>query len=708
MAELYLAADTTRDHAEVVIKRILPYLSHEPDFVQMFLDEARIASQLRHPNVIRVHELGSLEGSIFIAMEFVDGVDLRKILNETQKQTGTPLLPYGLAALVVSQVAAGLHYAHTSVGVDGRPLQVIHRDVSPQNVMVAYDGRVKLVDFGIAKAGALMERSKPGVIKGKFLYLAPEQLTSERLDARADLFALGTLLYELTTGKSPFQRPSTEAIIYAIRGEEAEAPERHRADYPRELSRIIARCLQKDRTRRYQTGEEIQRDLEAFLQRLPQRPTAQLLARHVAALFEPEDERTVMHLPPPGEPEPTRNLVPAKPAPPVPAPKSGPPLQGAQFEDDDDVRTQAVKPSDLQAAIAGRPPSLVAIPVRRATSTELPSTSMAAPEPTMPLRTAAPPPPPVGDEGEDTQHSGIGREPEFELEATSPSLAKPKPPVPTPATDFDAAPPTARLRPPVPTPATDFDVAPPTAKQRGVAAAPSGLLSFDPEPTSRLAPPVEDSVSATPDVRGRRAPQEPSLYGGLRPRSFRAPPPIDDDLGGRSVSVTEDGEPTANLESFRRRRAVNERRPVWPGVALGLFVLVLLGLLAALLWPKAPVLPSTAPASRPAPAAAIVSPGREASDSPEPARAAVASASAPDAAAAGPTRVGVLFEAPRGTSIFHGAVALEPNAQLLLAPGSFALSYRCPGRRQRSISKTVQISATADQVQRFALGCRSR
>jgi serine/threonine-protein kinase len=293
MAELFLAQAPPRSEL-VVIKRILPYLTEEPEFVQMFLDEARIAAQLHHPNIVQVFELGKIGESIFIAMEYVEGADLRRILAEETKFTAS--VPYAVAARICAQVAAGLEYAHNSKGVDGRPLGLIHRDVSPQNVMVAYDGSVKLVDFGIAKAEALAERSKPGVIKGKFLYLSPEAVMQERLDHRADIFALGTMLYEVTTGRSPFSRPTTEAILYGIRFETPSPPHLIRDDYPQELSRIVMKCLVKDRNQRYQRASQVQADLEALLASGTMRQSDDVAA-YIARLLGEEEERTVLHVP---------------------------------------------------------------------------------------------------------------------------------------------------------------------------------------------------------------------------------------------------------------------------------------------------------------------------------------------------------------------------------------------------------------------------
>ena len=207
------------------------------------------------------------------------------------------MVPPGIAAWVIARLCEGLQYAHTRMGDDGLPLGIIHRDVSPQNIMVSYRGEVKLVDFGISKATAWISRSQPGVIKGKFLYLSPEQLSEEPVDSRADLFALGTMLYELTTGKSPFYRPETEGVIYAIRVEEPPAPHTLRAGYPLSLSRIIQKCLVKDRANRFQSADEIRLALEDAL--LVDMPTTKAdVVTYVAGLFGADDERTGIYVPP--------------------------------------------------------------------------------------------------------------------------------------------------------------------------------------------------------------------------------------------------------------------------------------------------------------------------------------------------------------------------------------------------------------------------
>ncbi len=293
MAELFLAKDT-RNHRFVVLKRILPYLAKDAEFLGMFLDEARVAASLHHPNIVELYDLGHLEDTTFIAMEWVEGIDLRRVLKKEQLRGG--VVPPGIAAWCAARLCEGLHHAHFAQDAAGNALGIIHRDVSPPNVMLSYKGEVKLVDFGIAKVTAWVSRSKPGVIKGKFLYLSPEQLTGEAIDHRADIFSMGSLLYELTTGKSPFYRGSTEDVIGAIRSEEAAPPERVRDGFPPTLARIILKCLAKNRALRYQTADEVRADLEEFIKH--EAPTSrQSVVGYVSTLFADDQERTVLEAP---------------------------------------------------------------------------------------------------------------------------------------------------------------------------------------------------------------------------------------------------------------------------------------------------------------------------------------------------------------------------------------------------------------------------
>ncbi|MFT3708153.1 MAG: serine/threonine-protein kinase [Archangium sp.] len=348
MAELFLAKDTRTDRM-VVLKRILPYLAEEAEFVRMFLDEARIAAALHHPSIVELFELGHLEGSTFIAMEWVDGIDLRRIAQREQEKGG--FMPPGIAAWITARLCEGLFHAHSARDASGKQLGIIHRDVSPQNVMLSFRADVKLVDFGIAKATAWMGRSKPGVIKGKFLYLAPEQLTTEPLDHRTDLFALGTMLYELTTGQSPFYRTSTEAVIYAIRMEEPDAPSTLRKGFPEPLSKIILRCLTKDRDKRYQTADEIRIALEDFI-RLDAPTTRSDVQRYVSTIFGDENERTSIFIPP-----------------------------NAQSANDQRNDARA----ELARAEVGRTDPIVSPPVRRASKTDNTSTDSGAGEESSPF-----------------------------------------------------------------------------------------------------------------------------------------------------------------------------------------------------------------------------------------------------------------------------------------------------------------------------------
>jgi eukaryotic-like serine/threonine-protein kinase len=240
MAEVYLAVaeGTSGFEKQVVVKRLLPQHMSDGDLVAMFCDEARLLSKLRHPNIAEVHDLGLQGDDIYIVLEHVDGIDLRDLLNATQGG-----LPMGEALAVVIAVAEGLAYAHSRTDGAGQPLEIVHRDVSPSNVIVARDGRVKLIDFGVAKWSAQRSETRHGTLKGKVHYMSPEQCRSAPIDRRSDVFALGVLLYELTTGQRPFSGDNEYDIIGAIVAGRAIPPSARQSTYDSRLEKLVMRAL---------------------------------------------------------------------------------------------------------------------------------------------------------------------------------------------------------------------------------------------------------------------------------------------------------------------------------------------------------------------------------------------------------------------------------------------------------------------------------
>ena len=233
MAEVFLARLIGVEGFErrVAIKRILPHLSESEEFRAMFLDEARLAAQLTHPNIVHIYDFGKVDDYYFIAMEYVDGVDIGRLIRRAKERP----VPFELAARILADVCAGLHFAHNAVDPIGRKLDVVHRDVTPQNVLVSYDGMVKLVDFGIAKAQFAAGRTRPGVVKGKYAYMSPEQVEGRPLDGRSDVFSAGICLYEMLTGVPLFRRDDVTASMREIRDGKPIHPEKHRRDVPEEL-----------------------------------------------------------------------------------------------------------------------------------------------------------------------------------------------------------------------------------------------------------------------------------------------------------------------------------------------------------------------------------------------------------------------------------------------------------------------------------------
>jgi serine/threonine protein kinase len=265
MAEIFLArvSGLSGFQKMVVIKRILPQLATKSDFVEMFLDEARIAATLQHPNVVQMYDVGVVDGNYFIAMEYLHGEDVRSIMKALYKAEDK--LPLEQAIAVVIGVASGLHYAHEKKGFDGKPLDIIHRDVTPQNVIVTYEGGVKLLDFGIAKASNRFGETRFGTLKGKVPYMSPEQCRGEPLDRRSDIFSLGIMLYELTLGKRLYKGASDFEVLKQIVEGTVTRPSEIDPDYHPKLEQIVMRGLEKERDKRYQTAREMQADLEALV-----------------------------------------------------------------------------------------------------------------------------------------------------------------------------------------------------------------------------------------------------------------------------------------------------------------------------------------------------------------------------------------------------------------------------------------------------------
>ena len=247
----------------VAVKRILPSIAEDTEFITMFIDEAKIAVQLTHANIAQIFDLGKVGDSYFIAMEYVHGKDLRAIFDRARKR-GEPL-PVPMACYVVMKVCEGLDYAHNKKDPAGRELNLVHRDVSPQNVLLSYDGEVKIIDFGIAKAAGKAGKTQAGILKGKFGYMSPEQVRGLPLDRRSDIFAMGICLYELLTGERLFVGESDFSTLEKVRNVEIMPPSTYNRRIPEELEQIVLKALAKDVDDRYQTAMDLHDDLQSFM-----------------------------------------------------------------------------------------------------------------------------------------------------------------------------------------------------------------------------------------------------------------------------------------------------------------------------------------------------------------------------------------------------------------------------------------------------------
>ncbi|WP_279637379.1 serine/threonine protein kinase [Corallococcus interemptor] len=275
----------------LVVKRLLPHLSEDDEFLQMFLDEARIAALLNHPNIAQIYEMGDVDGQYYIAMEYVHGEPLGSLVPRASAHPGG--FPLGLRCRIIAEAAAGLDAAHNARSPSGRKLSLIHRDVSPQNVLVGFNGGVKLIDFGVAKAQGKLSQTVVGTIKGKHAYMSPEQARGEPLDARSDVFGLGTVFYELLTNGRLFKRETEMATLKAVVGHKIVPPSEAVPGIPKSLDPIVFKALARKRDDRFSTAGELQLALEEFLQQEKLHGTSAHLAAFMRDVYadELEEER---------------------------------------------------------------------------------------------------------------------------------------------------------------------------------------------------------------------------------------------------------------------------------------------------------------------------------------------------------------------------------------------------------------------------------
>ncbi len=283
MAEVYLgeSAGIEGFRKKVAIKRVLPKLSENQEFINMFLDEARLGAYLSHSKCVQVFDIGQGAGTHFIVMEYVDGADLKGVLDHLARHD--KVMSVEVACLIAMQICEGLAYAHQACDHDGNPLQIVHRDISPHNVLMTRFGEVKLVDFGLAKASSHLEAEDEDIVKGKFGYLAPEVTLRQGVDHRVDIFAAGILLYEMLAGRRLFQGKTDLETFKQVQAAQVPDLRKLRGDVDDDMMRVLLRALARDREQRYQTANELAADLSRVLFHRSHPVTYQDIAAAVAA-----------------------------------------------------------------------------------------------------------------------------------------------------------------------------------------------------------------------------------------------------------------------------------------------------------------------------------------------------------------------------------------------------------------------------------------
>ncbi len=292
----------------VAIKKILPHLSDNQDFIEMFVDEAKLAAQLNHSNIIHIYDLGKIQNSYYIAMEYVDGCDLKTILKQAQERDQP--LTIELALFITSKIAAALDYAHRKRDFENKDLGLVHRDISPPNVLISKEGDIKLCDFGIAKAASKASHTQAGALKGKLQYMSPEQAWGKAIDNRSDIFALATVLFEMLTRRQLFTGENEISILEQVREARVDPPSKYNDEVTPQIDAIVRKALQKGPADRYQTAAEMARDLDAVLYEMRPTPTSADLAIYMHRL----ETAPVMVAPPPAPVVPPPTPAPIRPA----------------------------------------------------------------------------------------------------------------------------------------------------------------------------------------------------------------------------------------------------------------------------------------------------------------------------------------------------------------------------------------------------------
>lgn len=285
MGEIFLAKARGAGGFEknVILKTILPHLAEEEEFITKFLDEGRIVVQLIHGNIVPVFDMGEQDGVFFIAMEYVPGRDLREVIKRLEIDRRR--LPVDLALFIGSEIAKGLDYAHRKTDEAGESLGIVHRDISPSNVLISSDGEVKLIDFGIARAAGRLSKTVSGRIQGKFCYMSPEQASGKPLDARSDVFSAGITIYEMLTGFRPFEGSTDLESLDLVRRCEFDPPSTLNAEVPEEVDAIVQRALAKEPEDRYPSAEKLQVDILQYLYSTGTSPTSSDVAKFLHRVF---------------------------------------------------------------------------------------------------------------------------------------------------------------------------------------------------------------------------------------------------------------------------------------------------------------------------------------------------------------------------------------------------------------------------------------